>query len=159
MTVPAWKPGDVAATEYEGVESRAVVVEGRNCPSLHPRRPHWHARSGGWIPLNDPHVTFRSLLVIDPDDREQVESLYPRNWHRDSASIGWFQQHLRSLVGRPQPEEPTNPHTRVTDRRENIWRLLADGDWVCTSGPDIGEYVVWSQLLERGPLSLEVVTP
>lgn len=55
--------------------------------------------------------------------------------------------------------EPTDPKARVTDRRENIWRLLADGDWVCTSGPDVGEYLVWWQLAERGPLTVEGVTP
>lgn len=52
----------------------------------------------------------------------------------------------------PKPDAPSDPAARVEDGRENIWRLLADGEWVCTSGPDIGEYVVWSALCGRGPL-------
>lgn len=69
--------------------------------------------------------------------------------------FGGLIRQINAQTREPKPEEPTDPKACVADRRENIWRRLADGDWVCTSGPDVGEYLTWSQLTERGPLIID----
>lgn len=99
----------------------------------------------------------KPVVVIDPQvpgSREPIQV-----WLRTSAenlrSRG-FTAHARVLDGladqidprAPKPDEPTDPKVRVTDRRDNIWRLLADGDWVCVDGPDRGEYRSWSALAD-----------
>jgi hypothetical protein len=159
-----WKPGAVAVSDFRGTLSLAMVVEGRTCPESHPRRPHWHGMSGGWNHLDDELVAYRPVVVIDPESYEDAENVaialtavlidVPGGGCMRADTV---QAAFRSLAAGAAPEEPTDPKARVTDRRENIWRLLADGDWVCTSGPDTGEYIVWGRLVERGPLSVEVV--
>lgn len=152
-----WKPGDVGVSVAHGY--RDIFVE--HCPTESHNRyggPCWHNQSGLADPPSD---NRRPLVVIDPEDREQVERLEAsvreaNGWnmlHHDRRTNA-LQAALREFAN-PTPEEPTDPKARVTDRRENVWRLLADGDWVCTSGPDIGEYLVWWQLVERGPLTAE----
>lgn len=106
----------------------------------------------------------RPLVVIDPEDREQVERLLTSLLGMSFAahacgSFTCLQTALREFAN-PTTPEPTDPRAHVTDRRENVWRLLADGDWICTSGPDVGEYLAWPRLAaERGPLAVEDVTP
>lgn len=108
-------------------------------------------------------VNGQPRVVIDPENSAEIDSLAAlirlngggcryqgmsiANVDRDFAAL---RAALRSMAGFPKLEEPTDPRVCVEDRRENIWRLLADGDWVCTSGPDIGEYLTWPKLVERG---------
>lgn len=164
MTAREWKPSDVALLMTEAGE-RVGFRTGI------PSNMGWqYAREVGqntWSADTSGYVTpIRHFVVIDPEDRDQI-----RNIEADmSRRCGWLlsgelrvdalQATLREIAdpAPPKPPEPTDPHAIVTDRRENIWRLLADGDWVCTSGPDIGEYLVWQQLAERGPLSIEATS-
>lgn len=79
----------------------------------HGNKPHWHYLDGGWNPLESfaPH---RPLVVIDPEDRDQVERLLSRYLNEydgmDSPArkdeVDCFQIALRSLVADPKPEEP-----------------------------------------------------
>lgn len=114
---------------------------------------------------------LRPLIVIDPEDEAESEAIiqaFVASGVWRVIPIGVEDTHayrrqqvqaaLLSLIAPPKPDEPTDPKARVTDRRENIWRLLADGDWVCTSGPDCGEYLEWRSLTGRGPLTVEGVT-
>lgn len=121
----------------------------------------------GHVSPNKMHPSDVAVVLISPEDREQVdaltkaivEAMYAAGQHACAANgihPDTIATALRSLIAPPKPDEPTEPTARIADRRENIWRLLADGDWVCTSGPDIGEYLEWSHLTERGPLSIEV---
>lgn len=99
----------------------------------------------------------RRVVVIDPEDDETLRKFAAWTADGDYAEwrLDWVREFLRSLVAPPKPDEPTDPAACVTDRRENIWRLLADGDWVCTSGPDVGEYLNWDQLAgDRGPVTV-----
>lgn len=42
---------------------------------------------------------------------------------------------------------------RLTDNRDNVWRLLADGEWICVDGPDRGEYATREYINHtRGPV-------
>lgn len=71
-----WKPGDVAMrSDAQGTESLAVCVD--SCPR-HMAAAHWHTFRDGrmdWDTLDFNGVTYRPLVVIDPEDREQVERL------------------------------------------------------------------------------------
>lgn len=104
---------------------------------------------------------LRRLAVIDAEDPAQVERLLSiyHGWKWENATqqpcINDMQAALREFAT-PTQVEPTDPTARVTDRRDSVWRLLADGDWVCTCGPDSGEYLPWAGLVERGPLTIEV---
>jgi hypothetical protein len=160
MTAHNFQPGDVAMVTNLTVHRDFIAVKGQ--------RRGWYTQ-GDYI-ADDQVTDARPLVVIDPEDREQVERLMEtlQKWgyfyqqtptffdpERDDSCLAAA---LREYADPTPPKEPTDPKARVTDRRENIWRMLADGDWVCTSGPDIGEYLVWWQLAERGPLATEGVS-
>ena len=111
--------------------------------------------------------TARRVAVIDPDDREAVERLrdlwdaaheqqegHLPSLHKKGARGNCLHAALREFVN-STPPEPTNSKACVTDRRGGAWRLLADGDWVCVDGPDVGEYLNWHGLTKRGPLTIE----
>lgn len=122
MTGREWKPGEVAATEYRGVTSQAMVVEGKSCPTMHPTTAHWHSVSGGWNPLTETEVKYRPLVVIDPEDRDQVEDIcrryveaYGGRWDGREKPVSDMQAALRSLVEPPKPEEPTGLGAVVED--------------------------------------------
>ena len=151
----AWKPGQVV-TNTAGL----WLIYGRGGET-------WAMGPGGNVPA-DMLVNPRSLVVIDPEDAKAVERLrdaLPADWcltedaETRDETFEAVHAALREFANPTPPTEPTDPTARVEDRRENIWRLLADGDWVCTSGPDIGEYLEWSRLAaERGPLTIEVAS-
>lgn len=157
MSGREWKPGDVAMVRNEyGVWNRAIC-------SVKPIGIVWqYGVSDSLAAIN---AEARPLVVIDPEDECVAEDLVKAFvaggvWRVIPADVDsheyrrqQIQDVLRSLV-RDQPEEPTDPKARVEDRRDNVWRLLADGEWVCTSGPDIGEYLTWSGLVQRGPLEV-----
>lgn len=154
------QPGDVAIVRVGSEYPPEIAVKGRGIFADKwyvggPRLGSQH----GWHEHNI--ETLRHLVVIDPEDVERVRGIrdlvcalagtdpsdFPAEWRVRDA--------LREFAN-PTPAEPTDPRARVTDRRENIWRLLADGEWVCTSGPDIGEYIAWARLAaEYGPVSIE----
>ena len=144
-----WKPGDVATWPGMGV----VICVGRDDTSPIWSDTAWAHRWGGFSHYDGEEI--RPLVVIDPENREQVERLRAAlGYDHYYGTGGMLAASLREFANPPTPE-PTDPKARVTDRRENIWRLLADGDWVCTSGPDIGEYLTWDRLAtDRGPLQV-----
>jgi hypothetical protein len=127
----------------------------------------WNGADGSWIgDATAKEVT--PLVVIDPSGNpEGLPYLVPQHFRNYATTLRqhhgpvsalmleWIADQLEAFKPRPL-EEPSDPKARVTDRRDNIWRLLADGDWVCTSGPDIGEYLAWDRLAtERGARVVE----
>lgn len=103
-----WKPGDVAmVSNGEDVAWRGIV---------RPRRAANDALefayvTGGFDMVGELAEGYaaRPLLVIDPEDREQVERLAKAVWDRPPNEDGAdaFQNALRSLLSPPTPEEPT----------------------------------------------------
>jgi hypothetical protein len=140
-----WKPGDVVLV---GGSVAIRVDYGNDSAFVDSLGCHWRNED----------ETSRPLVVIDPEDREQMRLIAECAADGDAAEwrVDMWQRFFRSLAETKVPE-PTAPAAIVTDRRDNIWRWLADGDWVCTSGPDIGEYLAWDRLAsERGPLKVEL---
>jgi hypothetical protein len=153
-----FKPGDVARIRL-------------NNGFVHPVAIRLPLHEGGWATgtskyIHSVHVAeAHPLVVISPEDREQVERFLEiaSRWADDvpydegPGDLNYttaMQAALREFA-HPKQSEPTDPKAQVTDCRENIWRLLADGEWVCTSGPDIGECLGWDRLAaERGPLEV-----
>lgn len=83
--VPKWepKPGDVAMVSCPGINpTRATWAK---CSKRnHPHAPHWHlADRETYLPASAHGLAARPLVVIDPDDREQVERL------RDLMDAAW----------------------------------------------------------------------
>lgn len=166
-----WKPGDVALRIGAASFGNMIGIRVSGCPWGHGDRdwsetPHWHYENGGWSPA-DTATPHRPLVVIDPEDRQQVERLgdafclarwdhLPGSNECDPLTFSSMQAALREFANPTPPKPPQDVTARVTDRRDNIWRLLADGEWVCVDGPDSGEYIAWDRLAsERGPLEVQ----
>lgn len=110
-----WKPGDVGVTAgvthppcrfIVGEGGRARYVDGDNGIGV--------AESA------------RPLVVIDPEDREQVERLamaLSDSYEDDFApyEADHMQVALRSLIEPPKPEEPTGRYAVVVDREGVEW--------------------------------------
>lgn len=123
-----WQPGDVAvATLHDGTTSRAIR---RNDGT-------WRAADSC---INNPPHNFRPLVVIDPEDREQVERLV--TLVRDQIRFGVVEEYedrlqaaLRSLITPPRPEEPTGLGAVVEDVNGRRWIHIdthrdCNDDWV-----------------------------
>lgn len=119
-----WKPGDVAATDYQGYKSRAFVVEGRACPLTHPEAAHWHGQGGGWNPLDDRAASYRPLVVIDPEDREQVERLWVAMLNVNRANA---QAALREFANPPEPKPEVWEH--LASRSDDTLTALCGKVW------------------------------
>lgn len=146
-----WKPGDVGVIPFANSEERAIFTR------------------DGWVATGYPRVAVngysdvRPLVVIDPENGEAVERLASLLWpHYDSNRLAHLRKAevtadaLREFANPTPPKPPADVTARITDRRDNIWRLLADGEWVCVDGPDHGEYLTWDELAAtRGPLEVQ----
>lgn len=152
-----WKPGDVVIGKC--IDLDCVDVE----------HPAIMGKSGEWWLLDIGEYSSeirpaRPLVVIDPEDWRQVDVLHHKimlacasDLRSPAVTVADVRSGLLQYAADPPMlPPPADAAARVTDRRDNIWRLLADGDWVCTSGPDIGEYLAWDRLAsERGPLEVQ----
>lgn len=164
-----WKSGDVAVVAgYDG-EVRAVCVSTALCgDSSHSYANgphHWHYLTpspGGstWSSATNPEG--RPLLVIDPEDREQVKRLADAF---DAASGSWtdqMQAALRSLVT-PEPDEPQGLGSvvRLTDGRVMVCDFIhSDGAtrWYGPARPggDMYEHYWWTP---RHDIGIDRVLP
>ena len=118
-----WKPGDVALVP--GVGKALVLDDGRWSTQprgvIHPRK--------GFEDL----YKARPLVVIDPEDREQIERLaqllhdYDAHLaddpHRESAWVSLTSDALRKYANPkpPKPEEPTGLGAVVEDAEGRRW--------------------------------------
>jgi len=166
MSNEKWRPGDVALVTIGGREYVAIRLGFSEGGCL------WTTglAVGGTFDHYDRDgivTAARRLIEIDPESREQVDRLLDALEDHRLLADGWDEGPRRRRGSKalldfanpkpPKPGEPTDPKAVVTDHRENTWRLLADGDWVCTYGPDSGEYLTWERLAtERGPVTVEV---
>lgn len=146
-----WKPGDIVCGLLEGCEIVGVVHHLSGPPLVY----YGDSVGSGSAPL-DRLINVRRMAVVDPEDDGNLNALRRALYKEGIAQfpLTSLKAAIREFTA-PTPSEPTDPRARVSDRRDNIWRLLADGDWVCTSGPDCGEYLIWSRLAaDRGPLAV-----
>jgi hypothetical protein len=122
VSAPEWKPGDVAlVTPNANRQARCVSLR----------------RDDGWVcqhraSLTDGEVRdARPLVVIDPEDREQVERLVDALLTAnafgspfDDVRADRVQQALRSLIAPPRPE---GLGAVVEDAEGEKWVWLAQG--------------------------------
>jgi hypothetical protein len=142
-----WKPGDVAMVPGVGRAMRT--------------------RDGGWVTrststnVTNNFMNVRPLVVIDPEDREQVERLtealdwatHPFNWDAMQAA-------LRSLIAPEKPAEPQGLGAVVEDAERQTWvRVNCDpGMWRLCQGPARGRFKSYADITAVKVLS-EGVTP
>lgn len=143
-----WKPGDVAMVEGEGSAWIGIVRV-----SASAGRPLEFAYgNGGFDYVNGvaSGFTARPLVVIDPEDREQVERLAEAFWANwsgcdGSRSIG-LQAALREFANPkpPRPDEPLGLGAVVEDEGGKRWvRTRADHHapaWLEPLGPSRHHY-------------------
>lgn len=139
-----WRPGDVGLNLRWGY--RGIFVE--NCPQ-HEGRNHWHNESGYADHDTDAR---RRLVVIDPDDRDEVERLLlaygvvnsPGNLSR---CIPTMQDALREFSeGKPLIEEPTGLGAVVEDARGGRYVLLHPGERCPWAVVGIGSNQRWQDI-------------
>lgn len=157
-----WQPGDVGVSTLHGYRSIYVAAcrigeHGRG------GGPCWHNESG----FSDPADSHRRrLVVIDYDDRDQVERLValhygPGYWStflstRDSL-IEPMQAALREFANPTPPiEEPSSLYAVVEDRGGDQWCHVGERVW--RSLTSTGQFMVEKHWHDAGtPLAGNVV--
>lgn len=131
-----WRPGDVVAVLNGAVEQIALVTASLVVETS----------ADDSIPLGRiEDDTMRPLVVIDPEDRDQVERLCAA-----MKSNGWtgidddapsdMQTVLRSLVAPPKPDEPMGLGAVVEDEDLRHWvRTGFKFPWAISYDDDSGE--------------------
>lgn len=139
-----WKPGDVAmATDANGQACRAIFTE----------EHEWSCACG--YDLEPANCAIRPLVVIDPEDREQVERLLSNyhGWKWEHAtkqpSITDMQAALREFASPtpPKPDEPMGLGAVVEDDQGLKWTRAGSssiaGNWLRIGS---NSYVRWSEI-------------
>lgn len=114
-----------------------------------------------------PEDSLRPLVVIDPENREQVEGL-GKAFHESDHIAPWHDLHHETrdqivdalvdalcALANPTPKplpEPTDPAVRVVDRDGDMWARF-NNMWASNEG----DVWTWDEVSERGPL--RIVTP
>lgn len=140
MSKRDWKPGDVAV-----VEGSVMLRTGRGWLFAALNGGSWSHAEGA----SADRVTSlaRPLVVIDPEDREQVErlsDLRKRIDHSGENLMHWedMQAALREFADPtpPKPDEPQGLGAVVVDESEVEYIHLGAGLWVygTTDGPSCG---------------------
>ena len=159
-----FKAGDVAMTRH-GI---GVVVQCRH--EAHDRTPHWHYANGGWDELGYTANQARRIVVIDPEDREQVERLMAvytgEAVKRGAISFaGYADKRADSMRAAlrefatptpPKPDEPAGLGAVVEDADGLKWVSVEEmppfGRWYCGVLPEDdcsiadGAFREWSAL-------------
>lgn len=115
MSERQWKPGDVA------------LVNGRVCLKSGTKWEHGDERAFPYV-AHDSTLNIRPLVVIDPEDREQVERLtgalvYGGAGKNDDNHWREVQAALREFANPtpPKPDEPTGWLAAVEDGDGRRW--------------------------------------
>jgi len=135
MSDTSWKPGAVAMVHCSDGEWRQATCEPH---AIDPARVVWRFPNRVYRDVDT--STARPLVVIDPENREQVVGMCRRyvetysgpgtSFDPDGANrraVECMQAALRSLIDPPKLEEPTGLGAVVTD--------VAGTRWIITGGP------------------------
>ena len=145
-----WKPGDVAMVTHQATHPKAKVgLRG----------------DAGWFTADvfvpdAAVVTAHRLVVIDPEDREQVERLasiyYGKGWHNTylhvrPPMIDAMQAALREFANpTPRIEEPKGLGAVVRDVHGELWvrdkTTTTVAHWKRARGQMGGKRVSWSDI-------------
>jgi len=157
MTGREWKPGDVAMIRVSAEYRPEIAVRGRGIfdhlwYTGGPRFGSQHGWPDGRVEV------IRPLVVIDPEDREQVERLnraqddeYARQGidvDHECIDVEVMQAALRSLATPPKPDEPTGLGAVVEDAEGDRWVRAESGTrfpW-SRANPDGAEWCVWADI-------------
>jgi hypothetical protein len=85
----------------------------------------------------------RPLVVIDPEDREQVERLTAAMVNEYGVDVHYdeTQAALRSLIAPPRPPEPKGLGAVVEDADGRRWSRANDaGEWYSADGEEVGPH-------------------
>lgn len=129
-----WKAGDVALVRPMYCDQPDAVAVRTGVPSNMGWAYSMTTRDGSstqtWSSDPDGLSVVRPLVVIDPEDREQVERLtyvvmahYWSEKHQTHTEA--FAAGLREFLNLPKPEEPTGDGAVVEDRRGHRWVRIA----------------------------------
>ena len=122
-----WKPGDVAMVEVGCWANQRVALR---------LAEGWSHTNGVNVDGDGVVIPVRPLVVIDPEDREQVEALILA-WAKeepgariDDLAVGVTraQAALRSLIADPKPAEPMGLGAVVEDAEGRRWVRLEGDD-------------------------------
>jgi hypothetical protein len=125
-----WKTGDVALrTGRDGSTTISLVTrQGVGIDAQSNSHQIWRHANGRWNELgeDEKYGTYRPLLVIDPEDREQIERLTMAIFAEvggdlpDGYTANEVQAAIRSLL-EPEPEEPTGLGAVVRAGDDSAW--------------------------------------
>jgi hypothetical protein len=148
MSAPAgWKPGDIAMVSYGFEEERMM-------------RDHsgWFSASTEISDGDHMFDSARPLVVIDPEDREQVDRLTRIIFGPLASAAGDVAGYLREFASPtpPRPDEPTGLGAVVEDADGDRFVRVVSGPsnayWHCTTNsegderwPDIAVVKVLSE--------------
>ena len=124
MSAREWKPGDVARVRYGAVDEVALV---RHRPAACHALEFAYV-SNGFDMVDDlpPNADVRPLVVIDPEDAEQVERLW-RAWTTHAPDYRLAQDNMQAALREfanptpPKPPEPQGLGAVVEDRSRERW--------------------------------------
>lgn len=167
-----WKPGDVVRATYSGEEK--TYFYGRD---FRTKEYRWISTEGTTTDAFRLADSTRPLVVIDPDDREQVERLalayddaFARivpDFHSRAEEVeqgdddAIMQAALREFANPTPPaltDMPMDLGARVVDRDGDVWARDTGSSWGCLSTQSAPQ--AWMDLVNVcGPLRLAEVQP
>jgi hypothetical protein len=143
-----WKPGDVAVVSSPKLRRDVVIY----------RTQRENEVGEVWVDqygyLQDSVIAEpRPLVVIDPEDREQVELLVDQfmgQWSGcEGSRVGTMQGVLRVFAGHAKPEEPTGLGAVVEDTHGQVWiRADASGStpWTASDAGMVARWVGYARI-------------
>lgn len=137
-----------------------ALVNGDVCLRLGNGR--WEHGKPNRFAYNESTADVRPLLVIDPEDREQVERLVracPADWaftvdeETVCECVDGMHAALRTLLAAVAEPQETGFLVRArwqsddgTNYGMRTWSRAESGEWVCLSDGDVGRTVAWAFL-------------
>lgn len=116
MTGREWKPGDVAMLRCDDIDCEVYEHSG-----IFGKSGEWWLLDVGEYALSKDVEPIRPLVVIDSEDREQVERL--RFEIADLVSYSQLREALDTFADPkpPRPDEPTGLGAVIEDDRGWLW--------------------------------------